>query len=74
RVARESGDSGDRIAHLYTVTLQRSPMASERLTAETHLREIRDRLAGHGKGDPEAAAFESLCRVMLNLNEFLYVE
>ncbi|MCW5557512.1 MAG: DUF1553 domain-containing protein, partial [Verrucomicrobiae bacterium] len=75
RVARESDDRvRDRIACLYRVALQRPPSAAERATAETHLREVRNRLAAEGNPDPETGALESLCRVILNLNEFIYVD
>jgi len=75
RVARESDDGvRDRIAYLYRVALQRPPSAAEHATAETHLREVRNRWAAEGNTDPETAALESLCRVILNLNEFIYVD
>lgn len=67
RVESESrAQGGDFILHLYEIVLQRPPSPSERAVAESVLED--------GRGLPGRAAMESLCRVVLNLNEFIYVE
>ncbi|MFO1461178.1 MAG: DUF1549 and DUF1553 domain-containing protein [Verrucomicrobiota bacterium] len=75
RVEREiSGQGGDPIRQLYEIVLQRTPSSSEREVAEALLKEGQDRETRGGNPDARRVAMESLSRVMLNLNEFIYVE
>ena len=67
RVESETlAQGGDPVLCLYEIVLQRPPSPSERTVAESVL--------SNGRPLPGRAALESLCRVVLNLNEFIYVE
>ena len=62
------------VEQLFLLTLNRSPTADEKVLATEHLENERAKLA---EGDAEnrfRLAFVSLCRGMLNLNEFVYVD
>lgn len=73
RVHTEAGDSSpDQVARAYQVALGRVP-------SETELDEnlgflARQRDYHHAKNDPALAALTDLCDVLLNLNEFVYVQ
>jgi hypothetical protein len=83
RVRREAGDDESaRIAHAWWLALCRPPTESERAGAVEHLQTQRQNLAaqaaagGKPLSDLEArdAALASLCHVLVNLNEFIYVD
>ena len=76
RVAKEAGPDPDaRIASAYRLAYGRSPEAGE-------FKMVRDFLAGHRKilagfGDlknPDQAALVDFCHMLINSNEFVYVE
>ncbi|MBI2826560.1 MAG: DUF1553 domain-containing protein [Planctomycetia bacterium] len=83
RVAADAGaDVPARVDRAWWLALSRAPTAAERETAEAHLAAQRERFAAkaaaggsvpHG-GDPDHMALVSLCHVLLNLNEFVYVD
>jgi hypothetical protein len=59
-VEREAGDERTRqINRAFALTLQRAPTNDERTTCETLLRE---------------RTLAELCRALLNLNEFIYID
>ncbi|MBL9173176.1 MAG: DUF1553 domain-containing protein [Verrucomicrobiales bacterium] len=67
RIESEASSRGaDPVLRLYEIVLQRPPSASERTVAESLLASVPNR--------PGRAGLESLCRVLLNVNEFIYVE
>ena len=62
------------VDQLFLLTLNRLPTAHERILAAEHLQNERSKLI---EGDTESRArqaFVSLCRAMLNLNEFVYID
>jgi len=77
RVAREAGpDTDRRIDRAFALALQRAPETAERRAARNLLRDqgataVREGAAG---GDARHRALASLCRGLLNLNEFLSSE
>ncbi len=68
RVTREAGeDPGEQVARAWWLALSRAPSDSERTAALEHLGTSNDRGA-------RSAALRSLCHVLLNTNEFIYVD
>jgi hypothetical protein len=64
RLRREAGDElRARVVRAFEVALSRAPVAAELADAEAYLSR---------SADP--ALFERFCLVLLNLNEFVYVE
>jgi hypothetical protein len=83
RVAKEAGPGDDeRIEAAWRQALGRVPTETERAAARRHLEAQAQRWGGANKGsgsgaphaDPRQLAMESLCHVLLNTNEFLYVD
>ena len=75
RVSRESEAGGDDVVErLFRVALQRLPTPAERATALRLMDDQRLRAAAEGSPDPGRMALRSLCRVVLNLNELVYVD
>ncbi|MEX0676567.1 MAG: DUF1549 and DUF1553 domain-containing protein [Pirellulales bacterium] len=83
RVRREAGEvETAQIEHAWWLALSRAPSESERASALGHLqtqcKNLAERAAAEGKSisDDEARgpALASLCHVLLNLNEFIYVD
>jgi hypothetical protein len=67
RLQREAGSDRDKqIERAWWLTLSRGPTEIERAAAIAHLNAQRDH--------EEAGALESLCHVLLNTNEFIYVD
>jgi len=69
-------DDAERIDAAWRLTLGRSPTSSEREAALRHVREQEARFA-HLPSPPQSPrrlAWESLCHVLLNTNEFVYVD
>jgi hypothetical protein len=77
RLVRDIGaDKGTQIQRAWWLALQRAPTDDERQFALEHLSQQRDRFASAGatSSDPDQLALASLCHVLLNLNEFIYVD
>ncbi len=69
RLHQEAGDDGTKqIERAWWLALSRAPTARERAAALAHLE------AQQAASDARAAALESLCHVLLNTNEFIYVD
>lgn len=73
RIRSEAGESSAaQVAQAYEVSLGRAPSSEE---AEQNLAFLaRQRDYHHTEGDPALAALTDLCDVLLNLNEFVYVQ
>jgi hypothetical protein len=73
RVRAEAGNSSaSEVAQAYQVSLGRAPTTAE---VEQNLAFLaRQRDYHHAKEDPALAALVDLCDVLLNLNEFVYVQ
>jgi hypothetical protein len=76
RVARTAGaDRRRQIARAWGTAFGRLPVLAETEAALTHLeRQARHFARWPGDGDPQRMALTSLCHVLLNANEFLYVD
>jgi hypothetical protein len=75
RVAREAGaDSEKQIRVLYQIALAREPSQKEMNQSLTFLRKQGDYHSGKASGaDSELSALTDLAHVMLNANEFVYI-
>jgi hypothetical protein len=72
---RSSGESDDgRIATAYQLLYSRGPAEHEKTTCRDHLAKVRSQAASDPKADGESLAWESLVRVLLRTNEFVYVD
>jgi hypothetical protein len=72
RVEREAGgDENSQIERAWWLALCRAPSESERAAAISHLDEQRRNLS---EDRTRRQALTSLCHVLLNLNEFIYVD
>ena len=78
RARREAGENiGARIERVFRITLGRRPTAGEVEAAKRFIANqaaIRQRSAPSAAAGAEAAAFADLCHVVLNTNEFLYLD
>lgn len=78
RVTREApADASARVDLAWRLALGRGPSASEQALALEHLQRQQTRFAARADVDASQAeplALASLCHVLLNLNEFLYVD
>jgi len=82
RVRQEAGEGhGDRIKRTWQLALGRLPTATELGAAESHLRDQRARFQQSIDSrkpetplDAEQLALASLCHVLLNSNEFIYID
>jgi hypothetical protein len=83
RVRREApGDETAQIDRAWWLALGRPPRAGELAAAVAHLKTQRENLARPPAADAKppaddqlsAAALASLCHVLVNLNEFIYVD
>jgi hypothetical protein len=74
RLAREAGADPDRqIVHAYRLALARPPSERERHAMREFLRAEEARAAAAGQGrESRREALVQLCRVIFNLNEFVY--
>jgi hypothetical protein len=73
RLLKEAGDRpADQVRLAYLLALSREPTGTERAAMERFLKQQR----GEHSGQPDAArrALIQLCRVVFNLNEFVYPE
>jgi hypothetical protein len=77
RARKEAGDDVDaRIDRAFRLALSRPPTPQERETAGQFLpkQAAARRGSGESAARAEEAAFEDLCHVILNTNEFVYVD
>ena len=79
RVARAAGpEPAARVALAWRLTLGRDPSPRETESARVHLDSRRDDLRRlvptSDSTDPEHLALASLCLVLLNTNEFIYID
>uniref|UniRef100_A0A7C2NW47 DUF1553 domain-containing protein n=1 Tax=Schlesneria paludicola TaxID=360056 RepID=A0A7C2NW47_9PLAN len=82
RVMATEGERNNRITAAWRFALGRDPAAEERVAVHDYLTRQQARLAlarpaageTAAAHDPEFLAWESLCLVLLNANEFLYVD
>ncbi len=77
RVVKTAGDDRDRqIQTAWSFAYGRDPDAAEMTAARQHLKHQRERFAAapSAGSTPELLALASLCHVLLNANEFLYVD
>ncbi|MCW5983287.1 MAG: DUF1553 domain-containing protein [Bryobacteraceae bacterium] len=73
RVLREGGGDDGRVRALYRIALSREPSPKESAGAQAFLRQQRDGYAAPGAADPDLQALAALAHVMLNANEFVYI-
>jgi len=71
--AGEDPEDDPRVRALYRLALSREPDAKEISTTRAFLSRQRSYHAGAGSADPRYEALVDLCNVVLNLNEFLYI-
>jgi len=80
RVIREvENDVGQQVDHAWRLALGRFPSSNERNAALEHLETQAKHFLGVDEGKPDGAtseflAFASLCHVLLNTNEFVYID
>jgi hypothetical protein len=75
RVRKAAGDSREsQVETVYRIALSRDPKPREMADNLAFLEERRSHHASKPANDPALAALTDLCNVMLNLNEFLYVQ
>ena len=76
RLRREVGDDPEKqIAYAYALALCRPPSVSESAAMAQYMKQEAERLIAEQATDPSNArllALEQVCRVILNLNEFVY--
>src|SRR5262249_4389233 len=73
RVKKAAGvEPAEEIRHAYRIALSREPSPKEMAEGRQFLDQQRAHHAG--KQDPVLAALTDLCNVMVNLNEFVYVQ
>ena len=69
-----NGDAARQIELVWRQVLGRPPRDEEAALARNHLQAQEHRYALHRVPDPDLSALASLCHVLLNSNEFLYVD
>ncbi len=74
RVSKSAATQGERIAFAWEFALGRRPTDDERRLASQHLKSQIDNFKSTDSALSEHRALESLCHVLLNSNEFLYVD
>jgi hypothetical protein len=78
RVAREAGEEIDaRIRRVFVLALTRQPSAEEFSATRAYLQrqaEVRRQLQHSRLEDADAAAFADFCQVILNTNEFMFLD
>ncbi len=72
----ETGDQRERVSieRLFQLTLNRQPTVEEQILAAEHLQNERAKSADSHQDSHMRTSFVSLCRAMLNLNEFVYID
>ncbi len=74
RVSKSAATQDERIAFAWEFALGRKPTDDERRLASQHLKSQIDNFKSTDSALSEHRALESLCHVLLNSNEFLYVD
>ncbi len=83
RISKESQTPIERVTNAWQAVLGRTPTETERVAAVNHLQSMAERFDGTAvtkptadaaAPDPLQQALASLCHVLLNTNEFLYVD
>jgi len=75
RVQHEAGsEAGEQVKHAYRIALSRDPAPKEFTGSLQFLEKQRAHHAQKPAVAPASAALTDLCHVLLNLNEFLYVQ
>jgi mono/diheme cytochrome c family protein len=74
RVAAQATGTDKRIRLAWRLALGRDPRPSEMTAARTHLQAQEQRFAEAQRADAPLLALTSLCHVLLNANEFVYVD
>ena len=75
RVKKAAGDdSAGQVKSAYQIALSRDPTAAELKGNLEFLEKQRAHHAAKAKGEPMLSALTDLCNVILNLNEFVYVQ
>ena len=74
RVRQAGADPAEQIRSAYRIALEPRPVAKEMTESRQFLEKQRAHHAGKGTADPALAALTDLCKVMFNLNEFVYVQ
>ena len=75
RVALEAGQApADRVKWAYQIALSRQPRELELDSNLSFLQRLRSYHAGRETADPDLDALADLCDVLLNLNEFVYIQ
>lgn len=73
RVMREANDERGRVTKAWQLAFQRNPSEEEMAGALAHVGVQQKRLGTEGKSGEEEA-WASLCHVLLNANEFIYLD
>ncbi|MDB4491908.1 DUF1553 domain-containing protein, partial [bacterium] len=74
RILTQSAEPKDQIDQAWIQVLQRLPSDIERAQASRHLEEQRGSFEEKSPTKREHLALASLCHVLLNTNEFVYVD
>ena len=75
RIIKEVGsDPGSRIERAYRLALGRVPTSNELTSLIQFLKNEAQTRSSESNSDPQRSALIQMCRVILNLNEFVYVE
>ena len=74
RVRQIGADPVGQIRSAYRIALGRDPSAREMTDSRQFLEKQRAHHESKGTADPPLAALTDLCNVMVNLNEFIYVQ
>jgi mono/diheme cytochrome c family protein len=74
RVSHRAATATERLESAYRIALSRDPAPKEMSAGLQFLEKQRAHHAQKPSADPELSALTDLCNVILNLNEFLYVQ
>lgn len=75
RVAKDAGNSVDKqIVRAYRIALCRPPTASQMTTARQFLRRKAQMYVAEKRADAELASLADFCHVLINTNEFIYLD
>ncbi len=75
RLRSEAGPDLERqIVHAWALAFQRRPSSAEQEQAKAHVEAQNAHYHSLGQSNPQQRAIESLCHVLLNANEFLYLD
>jgi hypothetical protein len=74
RVTHQAASAKERLESAYFIALSRDPAPKEMSAGLQFLEKQRAHHAQKPSADPELSALTDLCNVILNLNEFVYVQ